>query len=163
MFRSVVFLEEEREAWLALDPVTAPAERLLRGDLAVLSHASAVQAWASWCFLDKGVTFSSPVQVVSPNPDIEVHVERFGTQEWDLVEGLPVMRPERTVADLVRAGFDPSNVGQFASTLMAHGIATEADIVGELDKAFPAKQGKTILKTLQAIDDAQFKEPRPHR
>ncbi len=107
-------LVELRAAWLGLDPRRPAWQRAGVGD-GVVSHRSAAQLLALGDLIADIHEFTVTSRRQTRRPDIRIHVRRLTAEEWSVVDGLPVTRPSRLVADLLAAHEDPSAVATIAA------------------------------------------------
>ncbi|MFE6508114.1 type IV toxin-antitoxin system AbiEi family antitoxin domain-containing protein [Nocardioides sp. NPDC057764] len=103
-------LDDLRADWLALDPTRLPADRLWgsRDDqsLAVISHRSAAVLHDLGDIAADYHEFTLPVRKQTRRPDVRLHRAPLQSDDWVVVDGLPVTTPLRTINDLAAAHID---------------------------------------------------------
>jgi hypothetical protein len=120
-------------AWLALAPDTFRWERPdAANDDAVLSHESACQLHGLGAVPSPAIIFTAP-QRLGPLRATRTHLGRLGVDEVQVVDGVPVTTPHRTVLDLIRDFAFHSVVGRVMSDAVRRDLvdlaALHADIV----------------------------------
>lgn len=122
-----------RSAWLSLEPKVTAEERL--GDpvsSGVLSHTSAAALYEIGDLLGDQPEITVPERKQSRRA-IRLHRSALDANEVTIVQGLPVTTPQRTVADLLRDGHDPSHVAEIAGDVIRRGLASRQDMAIALD------------------------------
>jgi hypothetical protein len=108
--------EGMRAAWLSLEPKTLAAQRIANPSAGVaFAGESAAVLHGLGDFRAARHDLVAPTRRQSQRPDMLLRVRRLGPTDVTLVDGLPVMRIERTIADLVESDMDRS--------LVAHALA----------------------------------------
>jgi hypothetical protein len=154
-------------AWLQLDPASTAAERVAGPGVpdAVVSHESAADLyWIGNLYADIH-TFTVSEPRTSSRGDVRLVAAPLGPDEWEVVDGLPVTRPQRIVADLLKDSHDGSHVGTVALDALRQGQVTEAELVAALApfaESFgcPSNDGAELLYVLRATEAAEFQAPR---
>jgi hypothetical protein len=131
---------ELRAAWLQLAPDVlawnrTPAE-------GVVSHRSAAALYGLGHLPADRHEFTLPVRRQSRRPDVRLHHRRVADDEWISLRGLPVTRPSRIAADLLRDREDPEAVGH----VVAGGIRGVYDYPGTFADALAPHAGKFGLR-----------------
>lgn len=122
-----------RAAWLSLEPRALAEERLVDPvSSGVLSHTSAAALHEVGDLLDDEPEITVPTRKQSRR-GIRVHRSALDADEVTIVEGLPVTTPQRTVADLLRDGHDPSHVAEIAGDVLRRGLASRQGMATALD------------------------------
>lgn len=122
-----------RAAWLSLDPKTLAEERLSDPIASgVLSHTSAAALHEVGDLLDDEPEITVPARRQSRR-GIRLHRGVLGADDVTIVGGLPVTTPERTLADLLRDGRDPSHIAEIAGEMLRRGLVSRQDMALALD------------------------------
>ncbi|WP_280232419.1 type IV toxin-antitoxin system AbiEi family antitoxin domain-containing protein [Nocardia cyriacigeorgica] len=126
-------LDAIRGAWLALEPARTAAARLADAvPLGVVSHRSAA-ALQEFGDLDADIhQFTVARHRRSRSNDVAFYVATLDSDEWYLVDGLPVTRPLRTVTDLAAAHTDGGHLASVVRDAILSGGTTSADIAEAL-------------------------------
>ena len=112
---------ELRAAWLQLAPDTPVWER--RPDQGVVSHRSAAAVYGIGHLPADTHEFTLPKRRQTRRPDVKIHIRSLTESEWIKRNGLPVTRPSRIAADLLREHEDPEAV----ALIIAEAIRTQID------------------------------------
>jgi predicted transcriptional regulator of viral defense system len=107
---------EHREllaAWLQLAPEIPAWER--QPAQGVVSHRSAASVFDLGHLPADHHDFTVARRHQTRRPDVRIHVLPLSDGEWASVRGLPVTRPSRIVADLLRDREDPEGVAQIVT------------------------------------------------
>lgn len=131
---------ELRAAWLQLAPEVlawnrTPAE-------GVVSHRSAAALYGLGHLPADRHEFTLPVRRQSRRPDVRLHHRRVADNEWISLRGLPVTRPSRIAADLLRDREDPEAVAH----VVADGIRGVYDYPGTFVNALAPHAAKFGLR-----------------
>ncbi|WP_320443227.1 type IV toxin-antitoxin system AbiEi family antitoxin domain-containing protein [Rhodococcus opacus] len=124
---------EERVAWLALDPDAVVWERLDQPvPTGVLSHRTAAGLHGLGD-LDADVVELTAIRRIRLSlPGVIVHRGVLSREDWQLVDGLPVTTPARTIADLAAAGTDAGHLASVVRDALTRGLATVEEVVAVL-------------------------------
>jgi hypothetical protein len=98
-----------RAAWLQLAPDTPVWERT--PGQGVVSHRSAAAVYGVGHLPADTHEFTLPGRRQTRRPDVKIHIRSLDETEWIKLGGLPVTRPSRIAADLLREHEDPEAVG----------------------------------------------------
>jgi hypothetical protein len=84
-----------------------------------------------------------------------VHRGALSREDWQLVDGLPVTTPVRTIADLAAAGTDAGHLASVVRDALTRGLVTVAEVVAVLaphafDYGHRALDGQGFLEVLIA-------------
>jgi predicted transcriptional regulator of viral defense system len=142
-----------RAAWLQLDPRTAAWQRVRSQDVAVVSHRSAAQLYGLGDLIADTHEFSVAVRTQTRRQDVRLYLREVAPADRDVVEGLPVTRAHRIVADLLAAYEDGSAVATIAVDAVRRGLATPARIavsVAPLARRYHAGDGEALARQLLA-------------
>ncbi len=146
-------LEELWVAWLRLAPATPAWQRARRPD-AIVSHASAARVY------DLGVLPADTHEFIvsdrrqSRRPDVRFHRAPVAAGEWEVIDGLPVTRPPRTLSDLLHVGIDGDHAGRIAAEALDRGVATRRELAAALDphaRRWSVTDGAALLEHLLAV------------
>lgn len=103
-------LDDLRADWLSLDPTRLSTDRLLWSThdqpLAVVSHRSAAVLYNLGDIAADHHEFTLPSRKQTRRPDVRLHRAPLETEDWEVVDGLPVTTPLRTIDDLAAAHID---------------------------------------------------------
>lgn len=110
---------ELRAAWLQLDPATPAWQRLRSDDTAVVSHRSAAALYGLGDLIADTHEFTVARRVQTRRADVRLYRRPVPRADRDIVDGLPVTRPHRIVADLLTQHEDPAPSPRSPRTLSA--------------------------------------------
>jgi hypothetical protein len=153
-------------AWLQLDPARTAAERVAGPGVpdAIVSHESAADIyWIGNLYADIH-TFTVSEPRTSGRRDVRLVAAPLQPDEWEVVDGLPLTRPQRIVADLLTDGRDGGHVASVALHALRQGQVTEAELVAALAPfsegfGLPPDDGADLLYVLGATEAAEFQTP----
>ncbi len=159
-----------RAAWLQLAPDIPAWERT--PDQGVVSHRSAAALYGLGHLPADIHEFTLPSRRQTRRVDVRLHRRPIAEHEWIELRGLPVTRPSRIVADLLRDREDPEAV----ATVIADAIrgvydypGTFADSLAPLAARFGLRRGdglallRWLLELVEDPDTAQWiNEARSH-
>lgn len=111
-------LTEIRAQWLALEPKSLAHER---DSQAVISHITATQIYGVGDLGLEHIHFTVDVPRQTRQPEVKFHVEELDQDQWQLVEGLPVTTPIKTISDLVAMNIEPDHVLDVLDDFVAAG------------------------------------------
>lgn len=111
--------DDLRVVWISLDPGRTAHERFGSETLEVVSHRSAAVLLGLGNLDADVLEFSAPIRHQPRRADVVVHRVAVRTQDWQLVEGLPVTTPLRTIADLAAAHLDQGHLADVARDAIA--------------------------------------------
>jgi hypothetical protein len=100
-------------AWLQLAPEIPAWER--QPAQGVVSHRSAASVFELGHLPADHHEFTVARRHQTRRPEVRIHVLPFSDSEWVSVRGLPVTRPSRIAADLLRDREDPEAVAQIVT------------------------------------------------
>ena len=147
---------EERVAWLALDPDAVVWERLDQPvPTGVLSHRTAAGLHGLGDLDADVVELTATRRIRLSLPAVVVHRGVLSREDWQLVDGLPVTTPARTIADLAAAGTDAGHLASVVRDALTRGLATVEEVVAALaphafDYGHRALDGQGFLAVLIA-------------
>lgn len=155
-------------AWLQLDPARTAAERVAGPGVpdAVVSHESAADIyWIGNLYADIH-TFTVAEPKTTSRRDVRLVAAPLRPDEWEVVDGLPLTRPHRIVADLLNDAHDGSHVGTVALDALRQGQVTEAELVAALAPfaegfGCAPNDGADLLYVMRATEAAEFQTPGP--
>jgi hypothetical protein len=146
----------ERVAWLALDPDVVVWERLDQPvPTGVLSHRTAAALHGVGDLDADVVELTATRRIRLALPGVIVHRGALSREDWQLVDGLPVTTPVRTIADLAAAGTDAGHLASVVRDALTRGLVTVAEVVAVLaphafDYGHRALDGQGFLEVLIA-------------
>lgn len=125
--------QHRRAAWLTLAPSTLPEERL-RDPIptGVISHTSAAAMHGLGDLLDDAPEITVATRKQSRR-GTKLHRRNLSTSDVMIVDSLPVTTPERTIADLLRAGHDEGHVVDIVRSGAAQGLLDPKGLAQQLD------------------------------
>ena len=142
----------DRALWLSLDPEVPASHRLRDPSTAgVLTHTTAARVLGLGNLLDSRTVVTLPTARRVRRVDLDLRVGNLTSGDIELVQGLPVTTPARTIRDLLAAGEDLDHVADVLvdalhSRFMPLGsLATEIDAIAS-SRGFP--DGPTLLDHL---------------
>lgn len=102
--------DDLRVTWLSFDPGPTAYERIGSGPSEVVSHRSAAVLHGLGDMDADVLEFSAPVRRQTRRPDVVIHRAKFSDGDWQLVDGLPVTTPLRTIGDLAATHIDQGHL-----------------------------------------------------
>lgn len=147
---------DERVAWLALDPDSVVWERLDQPvPTGVLSHRTAAGLHGLGDLDADVVELTATRRIRLSLPGVIVYRGALSREDWQLVDGLPVTTPARTIADLAAAGTDAGHLASVVRDALTRGLATVEEVVAVLsphafDYGHRALDGQGFLEVLIA-------------
>ncbi|WP_317762515.1 type IV toxin-antitoxin system AbiEi family antitoxin domain-containing protein [Rhodococcus opacus] len=145
---------DARVAWLALDPDAVVWERLDQPvPIGVLSHRTAAGLHGLGDLDADVVELTATRRIRLSLPEVIVHRGVLSREDWQLVDGLPVTTPVRTIADLAAAGSDAGHLASVVRDALTRGLATVEEVVAVLtphafDYGHRALDGQGFLEVL---------------
>jgi predicted transcriptional regulator of viral defense system len=121
-----------RAAWLQLDPTVPAWQRVRSAEVAVVSHRSAAEMYGLGDLIADTHEFSVPVRTQTRRRDVRLYLRPVPAEDRDMVDGLPVTRAHRIVADLLAAYEDGSAVATIAVEAVRRGLTTPAQIAASV-------------------------------
>jgi Transcriptional regulator, AbiEi antitoxin len=140
-----------RAAWLQLDPSTPAWQRIRSDDVAVVSHRSAAEMYGLGDLIADTHEFSVPKRTQTRRRDVRLYLREVPQRDRDVVEGLPVTRAHRIVADLLAGYEDGSAVATIAVEAVRRGLTTPGQIaasVAPLARRYHADGGAALADQL---------------
>ncbi|MGW5151312.1 type IV toxin-antitoxin system AbiEi family antitoxin domain-containing protein [Rhodococcus koreensis] len=147
---------EERVAWLALDPDVVVWERLDQPvPTGVLSHRTAAALLGLGDLDADVVELTATRRIRLSLPGVIVHRGVLSREDWQVVDGLPVTTPVRTIGDLAAAGTDAGHLASVVRDALTRGLVTVAEVVAAVspfafDYGHRALDGQGFLEVLIA-------------
>ncbi|MFI5914609.1 type IV toxin-antitoxin system AbiEi family antitoxin domain-containing protein [Dactylosporangium sp. NPDC051541] len=140
-----------RAAWLQIDPLALPWQRVQSDRLAVVSHRSAAELYGLGDLIADIHEFDVPVRTQTRRKDVRLYLRQVPPEDRDLIGGLPVTRVHRIVADLLDGHEDGSAVATIAVDAVRRGLTT-ADMIAEsvapLARRYQAADGAALASQL---------------
>jgi hypothetical protein len=102
--------DDLRVVWLSLDPRRTAYERISSGPIEVVSHRSAAVLLGLGDLDADVLEFSVPSRRQTRRPDVVIHLVEVPEEDWQMVDGLPVTTPLRTISDLAGAHIDQGHL-----------------------------------------------------
>lgn len=138
--------------WLALQPAADIDDRRQQPD-ALVSHSAAAQLLGLGTITATGLELSAPHRINVRDPQVRTWRRDIGQRgrDWELVDGLPVTTPLRTLADLLDSHGDGGHLGTAIHTCLSDGIIDHDDIVAVCDHVAPRwghDRGSDLLSAL---------------
>jgi len=146
---------ELRAAWLHLDPATPAWQRLWSDDTAVVSHRSAAALYGLGDLIADTHEFTVARRIHSRRTDVRLYRRPVPRTDRDVVDGLPVTRPHRIVADLLAQHEDGSAVATIATEAIRAGVMTTTQLseaLSPLARRYHAKNGAELAAQLIGTD-----------
>jgi predicted transcriptional regulator of viral defense system len=146
----------EQAAWLSLRPGTPAWERpALDPDGGVVSHRSATRLHGLGDLADTGIELTVPRRRTMRDPNVVLYQGKLAAAEVDLIDGLPVTTPLRTVRDLLDRRTDASHVATIIRQAVDAGQIPPADLPDAIAAyarryGAPANDGAGLLAHLLA-------------
>jgi len=138
--------------WLALEPSRLAGERLVdQVPVGVVSHRSAANLQKLGDLDADTHEFIVPRRRSTRSPDVSFHIGALGRDDWQIVEGLPVTRPLRTVVDLAAARTDGGHLATVVRDAIISGDTTAAELAAVLRPyahhyGVPVGSGSTLVE-----------------
>jgi hypothetical protein len=145
---------ELRAAWLGLEPERMAADRLRNlADGAVVSHASAARLHQLGDLEADRYEFTLGERKQSRRSDLRLHRGALRADDVVVVAGLPVMKPERVVVDLLADHHDGDHVARVLAGAVASRSIDLKLLAPRLEPfaarfGFPAGAGERVLDHL---------------
>ena len=111
-----------KAAWLSVYPQETAYERIRKRPFdAVVAGRTAAVLHGAGDFYPSPFVFATPKRRQTAREDMEFHTWTISEKDVDFLDGLPTTSPERTTADLIRLGEDPSLVDNFVRRIHQRG------------------------------------------
>lgn len=152
-----------RAAWLQLAPDTPAWDRT--PELGVVSHRSAAALYRLGHLPADVHEFTLPSRRQTRRADVRLHRRPIAEHEWVRLRGLPVTRPSRIAADLLRDREDPEAVATLIADAIRAGYdypGSFADSLAPLAARFGFRRGdglallRWLLELVDEPDKAQW-------
>lgn len=145
--------DELRAAWLALDPGRTAGERLGDNPPEVVSHRSAAVLLGYGDLDADRHEFTVATRRQSRRPEIRFHRAALGTEEWRIVDGLPVTTATVTIRDLADARLDGDHLAGVVRDAVLAGGAHPQDLAAALSPyahhyGAPLGNGRELVRRL---------------
>lgn len=154
--------ESLRAAWLSTEPKQLAEDRVQEIETGVVvASTSAASLHKIGDFWSDRHEFTAPTRRQSQREDLRFRQRAIKPQDVTLIEGLPVMRIERTIADLLEDVGDLSLVSDALGDAMKN-QAIDADRLSELlnplaeRNGFKKNDGAALLGTMSEIAGLDF-------
>ncbi|MFD4462234.1 type IV toxin-antitoxin system AbiEi family antitoxin domain-containing protein [Nocardia sp. NPDC058480] len=122
--------QEKRVAWIAIDPARVVWERLDQDvPTGVLSHRTAAEMHQLGDLDADVVELTAARRIRLALPDIEVHRGELVRDDWQVVDGLPVTTPVRTIDDLAAAFVDAGHLATVVREALTRSLVATEDVV----------------------------------
>ncbi len=120
-------------AWLRLEPGRLAADRAADPD-AWVSHRSAARLYGLGDLPAERHEFTTVRRFQTSRDDVRFYRRSNGlpNSAWDVVEGLPVTRPHRIVADLLEQHTDGGHVAKIAADALRRQLASRDEVAATL-------------------------------
>ena len=148
-----------RAAWLQLAPRTPAWQRT--PDQGVVSHRSAAAVYGIGHLAADDHEFTLPERRQTRRPDVKIHIRALTQQEWVGRNGLPVTRPSRIAADLLREHEDPEAIAQVIVESIRRNFddpATFAQALAPFAGRFGLRRGDGLALLTWLLDLANARE-----
>ena len=148
-----------RAAWFQLAPRTPAWQRT--PDQGVVSHRSAAAVYGIGHLPADDHEFTVPQRRQTRRPDVKIHIRALSQQEWVRRDGLPVTRPSRIAADLLREHEDPEAIAQIIVESIRQNFddpATFAQALGPHAGRFGLRRGDGLALLTWLLDLADARE-----
>lgn len=123
----------ERVAWFALDQDTVVWDRLDQAvPTGVLSHRTAAALHQLGDMDADEVELSAPRRIRLSVPHVIVHRAQLNRDDWQIVDGLPVTTPIRTIGDLAAASTDAGHLATVVRDALTRDLATTEEAAAAL-------------------------------
>ncbi len=147
-----------RAAWLALDPDTVAWER--DPEQGVVSHRSAAALYGIGHLPADHHDFTLPARRQTRRKDVRLHRRPLADREWITLRGLPVTRPSRIAADLLREREDPGGVAQIVVDALREAYDSPATFAEALSPVaarlgFRSSDGLAVLRWMIELAGAE--------
>ena len=142
-----------RAAWLQLDPLTPAWQRVRSDEVAVVSHRSGAELYGLGDLIADTHAFGVPERTQTRRRDVRLYLRQVPIGDRDVVEGLPVTRAHRIVADLLAGYEDGSAVATIAVEAVRRGLTTPGKIaasVAPLARRYHVGDGAALADQLLA-------------
>lgn len=152
----------DRALWLSIDPGPSAAER--RRDLlhaGVLSHTTAARAMGLGNLLDSRTVITVPQPRRVRRVDLDLRPGTLALEDVELLHGLPVTTPSRTVRDLLADGQDLDHVADVLSDALDSRLFSLSNLAPQLEPVAIARgfdSGENLLAHLLELADVDVDE-----
>lgn len=147
----------DRALWLSLSPGSSVDERLADPvSSGVLSHTTAARLHQVGNLLDSRTTITLPQPRRVRRVDVDVRSADLDPSDVELVDGLPVTTPVRTVRDLIAAGTDLDQVADVLDDARRRRFFSLEDLMAAIAPIAPARgfaDGEDLLAYLLSFAD----------
>ncbi|MGV9836590.1 hypothetical protein ACWDUL_20715 [Nocardia niigatensis] len=143
--------ESLQACWLASAPERTRVERCSDAvPDAVVSHLSAATVHRYGDLTTPGCEVTAAGPLADPTM-VRLHTGQLQSREWQIVDGLPVTTPARTIADLAAAGLDGGHLATLVrDALWAGAVSVRAAAAALAPAAYrynlPAGDGNALLR-----------------
>jgi predicted transcriptional regulator of viral defense system len=140
-----------RAAWLQLDPLAPAWQRVRSDNVAVVSHRSAADIYGLGDLIAGAHEFSVPGRTQTRRPDVRLYSREVPAGDLEVVQGLPVTRAHRIVADLLDRHEDGSAVATIAVEAVRRRLTSVDRIaasVAPLARRYQVADGTTLADQL---------------
>jgi predicted transcriptional regulator of viral defense system len=140
-----------RAAWLQLDPLAPAWQRVRSDNVAVVSHRSAADIYGLGDLIASAHEFSVPGRTQTRRPDVRLYSREVPAGDLEVVQGLPVTRAHRIVADLLDRHEDGSAVATIAVEAVRRRLTSVDRIaasVAPLARRYQVADGTTLADQL---------------
>lgn len=124
--------------WLALHPAADIESRRADPDC-VISHAAAAQMLRLGTITASGLELSGPHRINVRDHTVRTWRRPIGERgrDWDLVDGLPVTTPRRTITDLLMSYGDGGHLGTALHTCLTEELLDVDELTALCERAAP--------------------------
>ncbi|WP_433527781.1 type IV toxin-antitoxin system AbiEi family antitoxin domain-containing protein (plasmid) [Nocardia pseudovaccinii] len=124
---------DKRLAWVALDPEQVIWDRLDQDvPTGVLSHRSAAEMYRLGDLDADVVELTATRRIRLSLPNVTVHRGHLSRDDWQIVDGLPVTNPVRTIGDLAATSTDAGHLATVVRDALTRDLATTEEVVSVL-------------------------------
>ena len=147
-----------RAAYLQLAPEIPVWRR--KGEHGIVSHRSAAAVYRLGDLPADIHQFTLPERRRVRRPDVRIYVDRLEEKPWVVLGGLPVTRPSRIAADLLRDNEDPEAIAQITVESLRNIQDYPRVFVEELSRiarrlGFQEGAGESVLRWLLELGGDQ--------
>lgn len=142
--------------WLLLQPARYAWQRTLP-DSGVVSHRAALRVYNLGDWPGPTFEFTVPPDSSMPASELALHADTLRSDEWQLVSGLPVTTPSRTIADIARGGSaDSLDLSRLVVRAQRRGLTSTKSLSDALAACAPSGDGRQLLESLLASHEVDL-------
>ena len=155
-------LDSLRVAWLTLDPARRASQRVRDTRPEVVSHRSAANLHGLGDLESDMHEFITSTRKQTRRDDIRLHRSHLASDDWTVVDGLPVTTVARTVADLAASRVDGGHLAKVVRDALAVKQVSDDRLSASLAPhahAYGAPKGEGEALLVRFLQESGVSEP----